>query len=1399
MKVSSVNNNRIQRSNNVAFKGFSIKKDDYGEKYYRFSYPCDYNRYDCYLSIVNVEPQRNGDYKIGSTLHNYDQNADRIKLHPGMNDVDVQYAYRLAENQPFAYQYQIVPKAAPGAIPMFKVDAGDLLDERSSGGHKIYNLVVPSGSVSNEAGSAILLNPDNYDVRWMYDKNRNIVKNPKAERNLKVTRDFGNFIGGSLAGVEHALDSGELDPYSKIFMLPFATGDNVSAQYYWPESLFQLSGAIENMQDYARLQQKLFAKGKNLVSDAAITSEGLSGIHFQSILNYGPDNIFFDWFKCNSLKDMTAKLGVFGKKDSFIRHKLVNAPFVPEQDGNGKIHLVKAKNYNPKKPTYVQVYNIKQTGGRQAMDNTPLIKKYENPCTDDRVLNSGTHNDTVVSYSFPINPKTYEKNVKRFNEYVDSLGGKSFPSIDSYEATRMLTKFEHFEFENKFEGGFYTWDANVDMVKYNYGLSNADIEEVMHLPPEERARTLAHIQKKNCEVQDYAVSSVKYWARKTNQILNLYTAQSLKNIDGKDSDKAYKLIVDKINNKELPNKLLYEINPQIVKNVMDGDYTLHGMDSVENIHNTILSGLMDFPLESAELGKDILSLFSTPYMTKRATHPEEIGKSRFQMQMEGNPHLTRETEGLYKRTNSMYASAMMPFAQQVLTDLNNKLPKDKKLDNGTDTSAYGKYVIPILTQEIAKFAVMKGLVPDLKYSIDSKNGGIIYDYNQSKQSSLKSIGIQSVSQKRDTDELITKMYSGIKNISDADKKNLVKALEKMIDGTSLTSFKLSEMIVDRAKGGLDFRFDAAKDVANMDGLRNGQDSFEDNWEQVIDFWKNATQNIYEENPNSYIVAEVTDELDLHRRGNGGNSDRFVYYKEEDGNKPYYYRNDIVKKFLRETGITATANYNYFFTDVAGVFGKLGESGVDRGTEQGYKVHNILKKGRGGEEFLYSGPYDSVLKSYTFVDNHDKPRILQFLSMDRELFYANLNDPAQYDNRKRAFAVLNPHLNSEVSNLVNSYDYSFVSPKAIARGESLNTAFYHALEKMKAAKDNSGNPLVTPDKANEIYNKEKEIIAEIVSGEHRGKSFEADNFGVIEFQQALDVVLRDLKRYVSLSQSQYDYLEGEVFARAIEPAMSNALAMDKFLINLPGIPTTYAGDDLGATGDETKTKNIYLKNRGASHPEWVEKYPFVKRHKDNEDYLKLLRMRPALHALNDGAPFLLPMQYADGHQVSSLLRYGTDGSAVISLFNVAGTTHTYDKYSDASKAAVKLANNQINISKEDDFTGLNGGLTPGMEFINANDPNDKYYVYQEGGMDNYFLAHANKDEPIVLKDNTLTLYHASDALKKQDKEFMANVKKAKDSKTSFCGRGAANTMAISSYSKALENKNEVGKQLALVSR
>jgi len=1404
VKVNNINN-RLSISNKLSFEGYDVKKDNYGDKYYKFSYPCDYKRYDCYLVLVDAIPQENGDYKIGKTLHNYEQDANRIKLNPGENNIDIQYAYRLAEKQPFAYQYQLVPKSNPDAIPMFRVESGDLLDETDTGAHNIFNLVVPSGATSNKAGAAILICQDNYDVRWKYDENGEIKPNPDAKKGLDTAKTFANHIGGTAAGIEKNLDNGNLDIYSKIFLLPFSSGDSVSAHNYWLESAYQLSGAMGNMQTFSRLQQKLFAKGKNLVCDAAITSEGLAGIHFQSILHYGEDNVFFDWFKCNSLKDTTAKIGAFGKRDAFIRHKLINAPFIPVQDANGKIILKPCK-YDKKSPTYIQVYDAHAASDEQMADNSPLIKQYGKNIKGGEILKTGTHNDTLIAYSYPIDPEVYAKNVKNFNEYNSKQPTDKRISLNSYEATRMLTKFENFEFDNKFEGGFYTWDANVDMVKFNYNFSNSDVEDIMHLPLKDRKAAMDNLLRKNSEVQDYAISSVKYWTRKTNQILNLYTAQALKNVNERDAGAALRKINEQISNNVLPQKLSYEINKELIQNVLDGSYTLHGMDSVENFHDTILDGLMEFPLESAELGKDILSLFSTPYMTKRATAPDQIGKSRMDMLREGNPHLTNEYADLYNRTTYMYSDTMYAFAKDIIDELNSKLPEDLKLNKFDDTSAYGKYVLPLITQEIAKFAVMKGLIPNLKYHIDETNGGIIYD-SSSKNSSLKSLGIRSISQKRDTDELISKLNSGIKNIKDSDKKELVKAIRKMIAGTNLTSFKLAEMIVDRAKGGIDFRFDAAKDVSDMDSLRNTKDTFEDNWNQVIKFWKNAADAIYKENPNSYLVAELTDELDLHSMGNGANSERFFYYKEEDNNKPYYYRNDINRKFLRETGITATANYNYFFTDVAGIFGKLGENGDDRGTDQGYRVHNILRKGKWGEEFLFSGPYESILKSYTFVDNHDKPRILHILSMDMGLFYADLNDINNYDYRKRAYAVLHPNAEAKdfTPEAINSTDFSYVSAKAVARGEALNSAFYRAIEVMKNGKDKRGNYRLSPDVKDKLFTLVQGIIARLCSGEYGGKTFDADNVGVEEVQKLINLITTNIKNLNVISDEQCADLEAETFAQALKPAMSNALAMDKFLINLPGIPTTYAGDDLGATGYETKTKNMYLKNRAAVHHDWAEKFEFIKEHKSKEDNVKLMRSRPVLHALNDGAPFQLKLQKADGKDVAGLLRYATDGSMVVSLFNVAGTTHTFDNYTDASKAGVKLQYNQINLDRDGETLGLHGGLTPGMEFINANDENDKYYVYQGEG-DMYYIAHdKNCTQEIELKDNTLTLYHASDELRQRDSEFLKKVKKAREEKISFCGnRRVLDTMQYNVSPAvykpiALKSNSTTGNKLELVSR
>ena len=234
------------------------------------------------------------------------------------------------------------------------------------------------------------------------------------------------------------------------------------------------------------------------------------------------------------------------------------------------------------------------------------------------------------------------------------------------------------------------------------------------------------------------------------------------------------------------SRFSYNINKSIVENVQNGDYILHGMDSVENFRDTVIAGLMDLPLESVELGKDILALLGSPYMSKRATSPEQIGKSRMEMLIEHNPHLLAEYETLYNRTTNLYGGVMYDFAEAVLKNVNKKLPEDLKLflPNG-DTSAYGKYVIPLLTSEIASTsyapqfqAVLENVVGE-KISLYYLNTETEYDF-----------GLEEFS---DTQVIYSCLYN-IVTRSDEEHSIVVKyTAEKNGDTFAVTSIEAGEL------------------------------------------------------------------------------------------------------------------------------------------------------------------------------------------------------------------------------------------------------------------------------------------------------------------------------------------------------------------------------------------------------------------------------------------------------------------------------------------------------------------------------------------------------------------------------------------------------------------------------
>lgn len=1367
-----VHNDKLNTVKNTSFEGYKPVKSDLGYNVYEFNYPFDENKFNCYLEICKVIPDGNGNYKLDELAKNKKEKTTALQIKPGINKVNLAN-YSLGTGEAFAYHFKMVPADNPTAPPMYQIDSGDLVNftKTDSDYEKIYNIVVPNGSKGTTGGSQVLLVPDSYNAMYTFDKDGKYVPNLDYIEAFKSVKTFSNKIGGSLAGVEHDLDAGKFDGLAKIVSTPLFTDDTRSSHAYWNKNCMQIAQSLGSVDDFARLQRKLFARGINWVSDGAFVNEGLEGVHFKHVLKYGEESPYFNWFNATNIKDGPLSLGVFGKKTKFVAHKLVNSPWDYEQSADGIVAAKKNKNYDKNKPTYIQVFDRRLVSVDESKNNTPLIEQYSKRNTAN-IFDIITHDDTIMPYAFEIDPDIYKDNVKKFNDYNKHKPIGQYVPYGSFEATRILTKFPKFELEAKFESRFTTWDANVDIAKLRYVYSHADTIYENNLPENKRVEYRNTVLETNKEVQDYAITSGKFWTKKANQILNLHVAKNLANADANNPEKVQKLIKDNIETKKVfPASLSSKVDINSITNVLNGSYKLNGAKTVEDFKTVVKSNLMDVPLDSIELGDNIISVLGSPYITKRARHDDEIGKSRFEMDKLNNPHLIPEYESTYKSTNAMFYEKdditvnkngeFYTFAMNVLKRLNEKLPEDSKLNAGYNTSPYGKYVVPLLAPEIMKFAVIKGLFPDAEVSINEQDGGIKYNYKDLKQTSLQELGINATSPKQEATELLSAMKKGVASLSNEDKNLLAEALYKMIENTNITSFKLAEMIVDRSQAGLDWRIDATKDIGDIDALRNGHVDFEPTWNEVTKFWKKFAAGVYKENPNSYLVAEVTDEEDLYNNGKGNESSK------------YRMKKDIVMKFLRETGITSTANYRYFFSDVAGIFGKSLEKGYsilkphEINTRMSYIMQN--HKNEDGTEntgFLNFGPLDALTNSYTFVDNHDKPRILHGLAMDMELFYADLTNKGNHAQREAAYRVfVNNFLDPIDSKHFNKYEFDRKSPKAAAMGDALQTAVSRTLNNLVTAYPdifNSGNK-------SHIHGHFCNAISELANGisylkDGSKKEFNADGFGVIPFDVVIGKMIEQAQNHgLELSQAQKDILRKSILCEMLKPALPKLKGMMQFLVAAPGNPTVYAGDDFGTTGYESKTKNIYLQNRSVLHHEWLEegseRIDDLKKFKKEIDQIMSLRSRYELHPLNDGALYLLPEQKGTktgdlndknySEKLSAILRQSTDGAMTISLFNTRGITHDY-KYANGEKDVWLSA---IEITPPPEGTSLRAGITQDTEFVNAKNENERFIVKYENqnGQDHYYIVPKNGGK-IHVDDYTMILYYAPDEVKAKAKEL-----------------------------------------------
>ena len=1320
--INSIKNSKL---NKPSFAGFQHKKSNCGENEYEFNFPHDDGRWDAYLEILSVEKDKRDKHVLTGSLVNKTTKCDLKKIEKGGVVVDLVKDYGLDSNKSFAYRYKLVGKDKDKYKEKndvkFICDAGTQI----SGEYGEYNLVCQKGSKVNKGGSMLLVIPDSYNVGWVYDKDGTPVPDEQLKTKAKASvKTFSNKLGGTLAGLEQKIPELEKSGYSRIVSTPLFTDSN-SDHGYWVKNAMQMSQSLGNINNYASLQRKMFGAGMNLVADAALVNEGLEGVHFKDVLKWGDKTPCYGWFRAEGLESGPLSMGVFAKNKEHIAHKVVNAPKNYFQDENGKITSETNHKYNPKKPTYIQIFDNRLASKTQKEDNEHLIKEYENKNTNN-VMDINTHDDTVVNYPFEIKPEFYEKNIEDLKKINSGRGKDEKIRLHSPMAARILTKSNNYQLEDKFEGGFETWDANTDIAKLNFVMSNADVKLMKNLSHADGVQRESKLLQNNHQAQDYAVASGKYWTKKTNDILLESVAQDLGavNVGDKDVikvkenlDNFSKKLKDLVDKKKLPKSVLKEVikNPDVIKKVLAHRYSLKTLQNTPAnvLHkDLLLKGLMDLPLDSIELGDDIVAVLGYPHITNRATVNEDIGASRYDLYKNNDKNLQPEFRKVYNQTQNMYTNELSNFANEVMSKVNDKMADDNKLFQGDKATTFGKYVLPLVGQDIAKFAIIKALDPNAKINVNKDNGEIVYDYNHLKQLSLREVGVIGSSPEDEASSLISKIKSGIRNLSSSDKETITKSVIDRIKNTNANGFMLSEMILDRTQAGLDWRIDATKDIADMGAVGNENTYFEQAWNQVIDFWKNFTSAVTKENPNAYLASEVTDEGIFHAISGGPG--RF-----EDGG-------DAVAKLLRETGMTATANYNYFFSGVAKAFGKSFETGGD------FNPNGINKEVK---DYLTSGQLESLLYSYTFVGNHDKPRILHCLALDMDLFHADLNNPQNHKHRQMAAAVLNNKImdidDYEIDQKVATTDFSYVSSKAIAMADLVKDAMSKTINDQKYG-----------DMHDQVYKAIGYSIADLAKGHYLDTTFSADAFGTKPFDKVIDMVLTqaEKKHHLELSPDKRAGLINGTFKRMLEPAMSKAKGMMGFLVALPGNPTLFAGDDLGLTGYDEKCKNVYLQNRSFLNWDLLDKdkQQFITDFHKKVNETMALRSDPNLKALNTGAPFVLGDQYdQDGQKspITGILRQDTDGAVVVSLFNATGTT--INNKAEMGGSEVRLSNVSL--------SGVTGGLPINKIFHSLKD-DCRYKVEVDGNTGNYVINKYGKDgkyTTINFSEPNLILYSEPD--------------------------------------------------------
>ena len=256
---------------------------------------------------------------------------------------------------------------------------------------------------------------------------------------------------------------------------------------------------------------------------------------------------------------------------------------------------------------------------------------------------------------------------------------------------------------------------------------------------------------------------------------------------------------------------------QLIKNnAINGK--MHSLVLEQN--KTVENYIEEFPLQSIETSPELSAIFSEP-------------KFRDEL-LRGN-----------------IKNKLSEYVNQILDEA---IPEKYK-----NNEEYKTYAIKIYANEILKTIYSNAI---LNNSVD-KNGVVDIERLRNSATLKSMLSYRPGSPDDERGQVVAKLR---RNILRPSNDAITVKLKNEMKNIKLEDFKLAEAVVLQTKSGLNWRFDAAKDIGDLIAAsgENPVVSFQDIWngtaqhEGVQQLWSDFIKEAKKYNPGAYVIAEITD-------------------------------------------------------------------------------------------------------------------------------------------------------------------------------------------------------------------------------------------------------------------------------------------------------------------------------------------------------------------------------------------------------------------------------------------------------------------------------------------------------------------------------------------------------------